>query len=174
MSNKKAMKTMKCKDIQLKLISYLDGELPKKEAEAVQEHLAQCNECSALYVSVKEAWSAASVEKIPPQPFFYTRLKQRIENQQQNKLSLWSRVSQFALQPAMVYFVVLASGIFIGIQLGKGVSTGSQGLSDQTTQQEENYIEAYAESQYLNGLQLETIEQELIDEEKQEKNEDHE
>jgi len=170
----KAMKAMKCKNIHTKLISYIDGELPLREAEAVQEHLAHCSDCSTLYLSVKNAWNSASDERIPHQPFFYTRLKQRIENRQQKKLSFWNRVTHFALQPAMVYFVVLASGIFIGIQLGKGVSNGSQGLSDQTTQQEENYIEAYAESQYLNGLKLETIEQELFKEETQENNENHE
>jgi predicted anti-sigma-YlaC factor YlaD len=146
---------MKCKQIHDKLLDYADGLLSDEETRQASDHLAGCSECSSLYGKIKEAWQLAKAEKIPHQPFFYTRVRQGLENRRDPESAGFKPLIRLALQPAML-FVVLALGIFIGIQLGKGIEhPRSLGLQNQP----EDYIEAYAENQYLNGLKLEPLEE---------------
>jgi anti-sigma factor RsiW len=157
---------MKCKEIHNKLIDYLDDELPVKEKEQVREHLSQCKQCWQIFQELKEAWSSLKDEKISYQPFFYTRLKQRMENKNERSASL-AKYGKMILQPVM-YFVILGLGIFIGIQLGQGIETSGE----QVTQYgEEAYIESFADNQNLMSTQLDSIEQDMLKIEKTENNE---
>jgi predicted anti-sigma-YlaC factor YlaD len=149
---------MKCNDIQIKLMDYLDEALPESEMRQVREHLQGCNECSALYHKIQESWSLAKKDRIEPQPFFHTRVQQALENRKSSGTLEWKQFARQALQPAL-FFVVLGLGIFIGIQLGRGIDTRS--LAENQVQSQD-YIEEYAENQYLDGMKLETLEQEMF------------
>jgi hypothetical protein len=116
---------------------------------------------------MSETWKGESIEKIPYQPFFYTRVKEGIKNSREKKAILSKKYGRLILQPA-IYFIVLGLGIFIGIQLGQGVTSASQMSSNEISSQQE-FIEAYADSNYINGMQLETLEQEMIAQEEQNK-----
>ena len=139
-------------------MDYLDEALPGEEKSQVKKHLEGCPECRALYNRIRESWSLAQEDRIEPQPFFHTRVQQALENRKSTGVVEWKRLARQALQPAL-FFVVLGLGIFIGIQLGRGLEPSS--LADNQVQSHD-YIEEYAENQYLDGMKLETLEQEIF------------
>lgn len=149
---------MKCKDVHIRLLDYSEKTLPKGEMEEVKRHLDRCGTCHQLYHQIQTSWEMAKEERIPYQPFFYTRVRQRMSNQNQPVRSHIRQLVRTAMYPAL-FFIVLGLGITIGIQLGKGI--GPQ-QSAQVEDKQEDYLEAYAENQYLNGFQLESLEQELF------------
>lgn len=149
---------MKCKNVHTRLLDYSEGSLSHEEMEQVAWHLDSCEECRALLAKMQQAWKMAGEERIPYQPFFYTRVRQRMANQSRPAGSRVRYLARTAMQPAL-FFVVLGLGIAIGIQLGKGI--GSQQTAQVKNQQNE-YLEAYAENQFWNGFQLESLEQELF------------
>jgi len=151
---------MKCNKVHKNLLYYIDGELSSELTEEIHTHLMQCNECRKLYEQMAGAWHSAKEEKIPCQPFFYTRVKQGLENNKAKEQSLFKRYGKVILQPA-IYFIVLGLGIFIGIQLGQGVPSQQQ-VSDNEISSQQEFIEAYADSNFINGMQLESLETEMI------------
>ncbi len=110
---------MKCKTIHKKLIFFVEGDLPEKEMQEVRFHLSGCSRCKAFAEEMKKTLNIVQLEKSAPvSPYFYTRLKARMEKQQeavvgQESLSLWGRV----LQPVM-FSVLLMAGIYTGIKIG--------------------------------------------------------
>ena len=161
---------MKCSEIHKQLFPYLEGELSENEVGRIDNHLEECASCRSVYENTREAWNALREEKIPHQPFFYTRLKQSMENRKNRSVPNLARVGRTILQPAM-YFAILGLGIYIGVQLGQGFE-----LQDGTasTNEQINYIEDYAKSQYLNGMELEWVEQEMLTEQQTENTENNE
>ena len=155
---------MKCSEVHRQLFQYLDEELSKDQIKQIESHLKACASCRSIYENTREAWNALKEEKISHQPFFYTRLKQRMENRKSKSLPDFSRIGRTILQPA-IYFVVLGLGIYIGIHLGQGLEPQYESAS---TAGQTNYIESYAKSQYLNGMELEIVEQEMLTEEQSE------
>lgn len=114
---------MNCKTLHKKLIFFLEGDLPAKEAEEVAAHLAQCNSCAAFAEDLKKTLEIIQLEKTPKvNPFFYTRLKARMENEEikENQpagISIWEKV----LQPAF-FSLLLIAGIYTGIKIGQPAS----------------------------------------------------
>jgi len=158
---------MKCKKVHKKLIFYIDGELSPEMTQKIRDHLANCTECKKLYNKMSETWKGETSERIPYQPFFYTRVKEGLRNSREKNAFHSRRFGRLILQPA-IYFIVLGLGIFIGIQLGQGVTSGSRMSNNEISSQQE-FIEAYADSNYINGMQLETLEKEMIAQEEQNK-----
>lgn len=155
---------MKCSEVHKQLFQYLDGELSEYQIKQIEEHLKACASCRSIYENSREAWNDLQQEKIPHQPFFYTRLKQRMENRKTRSVPDFSSIGKAILQPA-IYFVVLGLGIYIGVYLGQGLEAQNETAS---TTQEINYMEDYAKSQYLNGMELEILEQEMLTEKQSE------
>jgi len=149
---------MTCKDIEIRLMEYLDEALTEEEMNQVRKHLEGCAQCRALYHRILESWELAKNDRIEPQPFFHTRVQQALENRRSAGVTQWKKLARQALQPAL-FFVVLGLGIFIGIQLGQGIDSSPMAGSPV---QSEDYIEEYAENQYLDGMKLETLEQEMF------------
>lgn len=121
---------MQCKAIHKKLIFYLEGDLPAREAENVASHLGQCNDCAAFAEDLKKTLGVVELEKSPEvNPYFYTRLKARMENQHSTArqtvgLPVWQKV----LQPA-VFTLLLLAGIYSGIKIGQPAQTESPEFS---------------------------------------------
>lgn len=149
---------MRCKDVHTRLLDYAEGNLSEEEREQVSRHLQECEACSKLYPDMKEAWQMAREENIPHQPFFYTRVRQRLEEERNRGVPASRPAFRTLLQPAL-FFLVLGLGIAIGIQLGKGV--GPRGTITASNQQGD-YLESYAQDQYWNGFQIESLEQEFF------------
>ena len=145
---------MNCRIIHKKLIFFLEGDLTKKEAEEISAHLAQCSECAAFAEDMKKTLSIVEIEKFPEvNPFFYTRLKARLEKETEAVyrpagFPLWEKV----LQPAL-FSLLLVAGIYTGIKIGQPVNDDLSTVS-------------YAESElipYLNEMEAEPLETFLME-----------
>jgi anti-sigma factor RsiW len=107
---------MKCKELETHGIAYLDGRLARREAEAVESHLAGCAACAERLhqfsgvSSLLDGW-----EPMQPSASFNARLAQRIRTQETlpnglwERMTLWLRVHPFR-KPAV-------AGALLGIML---------------------------------------------------------
>lgn len=140
---------MKCKTIHKKLIFFLEGDLPEEQMQEVKAHLSRCAECAAFAEDMKKTLAVVQLE-IPDQvsPFFYTRVKARMEGEKENEikmggLSVWEKI----LQPAL-FVILLLTGIYTGVKIGS--NAGSQRQAAKYTQ-----IEVVP---YLNEMEAEPLE----------------
>jgi len=140
---------MKCKTLHKKIIFFLEEELPADEMEQMKYHLSVCNDCNAFAEEMAKMLAVLQTEKAPSvNPFFYTRLKAKIENLSNSKIR-YNKNPFFVkiLQPAL-FSVLLIAGIYSGIKIG-------QPISDRTSY----YVDSEQEIiPYLNEMKNETIE----------------
>ena len=151
---------MKCSETIKKLSSYLSNELSLDDEYALKSHLDQCSECNEYYQKLKETLQYLKpTQDIKEDVFYYTRLKQKMENKIYNpiKSSLISLVVRSTLYSASIIFAV-----FIGIQIGSYTESYKQ-LSDLNP--DDSYIKVFSDKQYFNDFDLETVESTLINEE---------
>lgn len=145
---------MDCKTLHRKMIFYIDGELPIPEMEKIKIHLDECSECAAFYEEMKKTLDVLTAEKQREiNPFFYTRLKARMENQATiqtvfNQNRIWAKV----LQPAF-FTVLLLAGIYSGIKIGQPVTANNSSAT----------YSAQEMIPYLNEMKSETIEAFLME-----------
>jgi anti-sigma factor RsiW len=145
---------MKCKTIHSKIIFYLDGDLALDEMEQIKLHLSQCNDCAAFAGELSKSMAILESEKSPKiNPFFYTRLKAKLENQVTEQNEIYRRpILIKVLQPAF-FSILLFVGIYVGIKIGQPAnSTATYGI--------------YAEQDlipYLDEMKNETIETFLME-----------
>jgi anti-sigma factor RsiW len=114
---------MKCKKIHSKLIFFVEGELNENEMKEVALHLLECKECAAFVETMTKVLNRAGQERPAGEdPYFFTRLKARMEKQDEiaAPYNLWRKV----LQPVFFSFIVFA-GMYAGIYLGKLSFTGT-------------------------------------------------
>ncbi|HDR52047.1 MAG TPA: zf-HC2 domain-containing protein [Mariniphaga anaerophila] len=111
---------MKCKTLHKKLIFFLEDDLPENEAIEMKAHLAECESCAAFAEDMQKTLGIIQIEKSPEvNPFFYTRLKARMENEKvQEKQRVGFPVWEKVLQPAFFSLLLLA-GIYTGIKIGQ-------------------------------------------------------
>jgi len=145
---------MNCKDLHNRIIFYLDSELSEKEMEETKLHLAECNECAAFADEVEKTLEVLTAEKSPAvNPFFYTRLKAKMENRASAQYELQQKsILAKILQPAF-FSVLLLAGIYTGIKIGQPAN-------------ETNLTEVISDQDvipYLNEMETETIEAFLIE-----------
>jgi hypothetical protein len=118
---------MKCKTVHKKIIFFLERELPAGEMEQVRLHLSECNDCAAFAEEIKKTFAFLESEKSPAvNPFFYTRLKAKMENRADAENAkynnpVWLKV----LQPAF-FSILLIVGIYSGIKIGQPVVKKSE------------------------------------------------
>lgn len=116
---------MKCKTIHDRLIFFIEGELPLHEMHEITLHLDECTVCTAFAEDMKKNLGIVEMEKnIQTTPYFFTRIKRRMEKQQeaevvQGNFPLWEKV----LQPAM-FSIILMAGIYTGIRIGDSAGSG--------------------------------------------------
>jgi hypothetical protein len=118
---------MKCKTLHKKLFFFLEGDLPENEANEMRVHLAECESCAAFAGDMQKTLGIIQIEKSPDvNPFFYTRLKARMENDEvQEKQRVGFPVWEKVLQPAFFSFLLLA-GIYTGIKIGQPANSGTE------------------------------------------------
>lgn len=138
---------MKCKDIHSKLIFFLEEELPAKEIQAVQKHLDNCRACALFAEDMRKTLSILETEKTPEiNPFFYTRVKAKLEKQEEKQVLAHRPVSARVLQP-VAFSLILVLGIYWGIKFG---ASNAKQVTTLTVQQEV--------IPYLNEMDVEPIE----------------
>lgn len=153
---------MKCNKIHKTLYRYHLGALSPQLKEEVDKHLLNCPECSAIYAKLFQTLNHLNdKDTLPEQPFYYTRLKQRMENKKEKAESAWSNgLAKKVLQPAL-YLASLILAVYIGILIGSGTHSYETKLAENEAT-DNDYIEAFVEYQYLNDFQIESIENVLI------------
>jgi len=118
---------MKHKQIEKKLVLYLDGDLSSREMATVQEHLEHCSSCKEHLDLLSEVWRAeAAVKRENPSPFLWTRLEERIEQYERNHNLFIDFFEQLVrlVRPAFT-LLILVGGIFLGVYLGNMVASSN-------------------------------------------------
>jgi anti-sigma factor RsiW len=107
------METKGHKQIQKKLIFYIEGELLDAERELVEKHLANCAGCTAYLNEMRRTLALLNENSTQvPGPYFYARIQHRIQTRRAHPVFI-----QRMLQPAMVVLLLVA-GIWLGIWVG--------------------------------------------------------
>jgi anti-sigma factor RsiW len=145
---------MKCKTLHKNLIFFLEGELSSSEMEQMKIHLSECTDCAAFAEDIKKTLGILKTEKSPAvNPFFYTRLKAKLENQEEKaKEVFWQPAMLRVLQP-VVFSILLIAGIYSGIKIGQP----AQLKMYNTTMLDQEIIP------YLNEMEVESIEAFLME-----------
>jgi hypothetical protein len=113
------------------MILYLEGLLKGPELEEVERHLEGCTSCRKFAGYLTESLEAIEKSKITENdPFFYTRLKAKLENQ---SVSGYEKISfTRILQPVLltlVLVVAIIAGIGIG-SIGRSSKTGDYAMEN--------------------------------------------
>jgi hypothetical protein len=118
-SYKKVRKMTNCRQIRKKLIFYIENELGADDTGLVRAHLEVCPDCSFLYGQINDSLQLIGADrKTDSNPFFYTRLNERLKNQADKQpLFGWLPKKQVILQAALYIvlgFMALTGGIYLG------------------------------------------------------------
>ncbi|HAF28416.1 MAG TPA: hypothetical protein DCG75_05145 [Bacteroidales bacterium] len=156
---------MNCKEFKNILSIYHDDLLTQKQKEEFQSHINSCSECSILFNNFSRTFNLLhSKSEIEDQPFYFTRLKQRMGNRNMKDKSLiLSLFSKKLVQP-LIYLSSLIIAVYIGILIGSGSVNPNQ--YTELKNNETDFIKSYAEYQYLNDFDIEPIETLLLEENK--------
>lgn len=141
---------MNCKNVHNKLIFFVEEALPEAEMQAVSAHLKSCTGCALFADDMRKTLSILESEKTPElNPFFYTRVKAKLEKQEGQE-SVQRPVLVRVLQP-LAFSIVLLFGIYAGIKIG---ATNAKRGPSLTAQQEI--------IPYLNEMDVEPLENFLM------------
>jgi predicted anti-sigma-YlaC factor YlaD len=145
---------MKCKTIHKNLIFFLEGDLPENKTGQIQAHLSGCKNCAAFAEDMKKTLGIIEKEKsVKTNPFFYTRLKARLESQAKpEKIPFWKPALVKVVQPVF-FSVLLIAGIYTGFKVGTPVRVNTVSANYTT----EELIP------YLNEMRSEPIEKFLME-----------
>ena len=112
---------MNHKEVQKKLIFYLEESLPDEEQIAIRLHLKACETCRFYFEELQTDFKLLEEEKRrESSPYFYTRLKSRMEQPKQ-PVFLGKRL----LQPALFVLLLLVS-IGFGAEIGAELTNSTQ------------------------------------------------
>jgi hypothetical protein len=144
---------MKCKTVHKNLIFFLEKELPVSEMSAVQQHLDTCSECALFASEMKKTLGILETEKIvDDNPYFYTRVKVKLENQVSKENVVFGRPVLLRVLQPVAFSILLILGVYGGIKMG---DTGS-------TPKATNIIAEQDMIPYWNVLDAEPIENFLL------------
>jgi hypothetical protein len=140
---------MNCKTIHNKLIFFIEEELSTHEMRAVESHLKNCSSCALFADELQKTLGLIEKEKVYEQnPFFYTRVKARLEKQHK-KIHMTRPVLIRVMQP-LAFSILLVLGVYGGIQLGVPHKTNQMANTQQIVP-------------YLNEIETEPIEAFLME-----------
>jgi len=161
----KKLKKMNCKEFKNRIPDYLDQKLTIDLTNQFNEHLKNCSNCSLLFEKMNNTLlllNKPDTNRIAEQPYYYTQLKQKMENRlQQNESFLHILVTKKVLQP-ILYLGSIIIAVYIGILIGSGTPNTTKYA--EKTKTDTSYIEVLAQYQYFNEMELESIEKNLISE----------
>lgn len=145
---------MNCKTLHTKIIFLIEGGLPAWEMEEIKIHLEYCNDCAAFANEMKKTLAIIDNEKVQQlNPYFYTRIKARLENQAENVTATrQTPVLVRILQPAL-FSILLLAGVYTGIKIGQPAKVNPD-------------IPVFAENEvvpYFNEMETEAIENFLME-----------
>jgi len=110
---------MNCKEVNNKLIFYIENTLSIEENNAIENHIDKCDKCSKLHNTLKESFEIIENEKIKEaDSFFYTRLSEKIKKiDKQKEKQIWLKSKHdyiHSIAAAIAIFLSIYSGILLG------------------------------------------------------------
>ena len=154
------MKIMNCNDVNKELTEFIEGKLSSGKHNLIKSHIDNCKICSVSYQNLVNSLSLLKPTKnIEEQAFYYTRLKQKMENRTEANTSILDVLLGKKTMQVSLYLASVVIAVFIGIQIGS-YSNNTNQLSE--LNQDEDYIQEFSKNQYLNDLEQETLEGVLI------------
>jgi predicted anti-sigma-YlaC factor YlaD len=151
---------MKCKEVNRKLSKFIEDKLSQNDNILIKSHIDNCKMCSSNYNNLVNTLNLLKPTKnIEEQAFYYTRLKQKMENKIELKTSIFDLILGKKIMQASLYLTSIVIAVFIGIQIGS-YSNGNDQLSNLS--EEEDYIQVFSETQYLNDFEQENLESTLV------------
>jgi anti-sigma factor RsiW len=145
---------MNCNTLHTRIIFFTEGSLPQNEMEEIRSHLEKCPDCAAFAKEMKKTLIILQNDKLQKvNPFFYTRVKARLENQAAEKVAVQQSPVFVRILQSAFFSLLLVAGIYTGIKIGQPekIHTNSS---------------VYTEDEmipYLNEMETETIENFLME-----------
>jgi predicted anti-sigma-YlaC factor YlaD len=141
---------MNCKEVENKLIFYVENELSLKDKEAIGEHLKTCSSCNALYRKIKADIDFLHKDKIEQiNPVFYQKLEQKIKKSEKEHRKINLKQVYFQV---LAYAAAIILAVFIGVALGKDYQVNEELAMDENENLSE--FQLFAES-YNTEMSLE-------------------
>jgi hypothetical protein len=108
---------MQCADARIWLFRKIDGELSDSENKALDAHLARCRSCAREYGLMAFPRIARETPSLTPSPFFYQKLRMRIENEAQ-EIAGWQVFWRLARRmiPALAGITLALLSVFAYLQ----------------------------------------------------------
>jgi len=145
---------MICKNFKNNILNYYYSECEPATAKEMQEHMAKCKDCAALFQQLAAVLGSADyIKEAAPNPFYYTRLSAKINNQKPG--SIYTRMIARLAQP-LVAACLAALGIFIGVKIAGN-------LSDNYFVESKSYQSEVAEMQLADEYFPKSGDEELIE-----------
>ncbi len=122
---------MNCKNVKQQMIFLAEGSLQPEMAGVMQEHLAQCSQCSHVYQEIEQTLAMIQTEKqVKVDPWFAGRVEQQLINlQNENKrkvIKLNPALTLVRIIPVAASLIIaLFLGIFIGSELNVKFTAGT-------------------------------------------------
>jgi hypothetical protein len=145
---------MNCNTLHTRIIFFTEGSLPQNEMEEIRSHLEKCPDCAAFAEEMKKTLIILQNDKLQEvNPFFYTRVIARLENQAAEKVAVQQSPVFVRILQSAFFSLLLVAGIYTGIKIGQPekIHTNSS---------------VYTEDEmipYLNEMETETIENFLME-----------
>jgi predicted anti-sigma-YlaC factor YlaD len=116
----------------------MDGEISTERKKTIQIHLQECEACQEVLKTMNRAWDMLDELSVPESaPYFYTRLKARMEAEKPEKGQKW--IESILIPASAVVAIIL--GIIVGSIVG---SNGNQQAEAAVV--EEEFIASYLDS----------------------------
>ncbi len=110
---------MDCSTARNLIIKRIDGELPPAESGRLDSHIAGCSSCARDYklFSIPRRIGRA-IPVLEPPPYFYTRLRARIESEDQS-ISIWQFILMLSrhMVPALAAVTLALVSVFAYFQI---------------------------------------------------------
>jgi predicted anti-sigma-YlaC factor YlaD len=112
---------MKCSQIRRKLSAFLDGEVTEAEKQFISAHLKSCQLCRKKLEELSKVLDVLDVvDEVQVSPFFVTRLKHRITEQESKSLVRLPFVEWIRRATVPVFSTALVClSLLLGYNLGK-------------------------------------------------------
>jgi anti-sigma factor RsiW len=110
---------MECAEVRAWLFRKIDGELSGPENMGFDNHIARCPSCAREYgLLVIPRRIASEISPVTPSPFFFSKLRHRIESEEQGAAA-WQLFRRFARQmiPALAGIALALLTAFAYLQL---------------------------------------------------------
>lgn len=122
---------MNCKEVNTRIIAYIDRELDDSQRAQFAEHLSVCSKCKELVSRMQLVYGEIEVEKneFSPNPFLGNKVWQKIQDSNSAE-----RVPIVPLRKMSIAYIA-AAGIFLGIALGTFFSSVLFDSSTDSTEQ---------------------------------------